>query len=553
MSHSFTDDRKPAAAQDVCDALDQEAARLEALRSCGILDTPDDESFNRLTRLASILTGLPIAAISLIDEERQWLKSQVGLGEGNGQQTPRSLSFCTHALAGDKPLVVHDALADRRFADNPLVRGEPHIRFYAGMPLVTSEGQRIGSFCIMDRRPHAALKEQHRRILMDFAAVAMDLIESRREERRRREVEEDLAVKAVGARRQSQLVQTTLDTIDQGLTVCDKAAGLVMTNRAFRTLYGLPDALCRPGTPFASHIRHHLRLKGYSGDIEAEIARLLALVRNPLGSILYIKTSKGRTMEIRTHSLADGGFVTTHSDITQMRTTEKELRRQEKMKDEFISSISHELRTPLTSLGGALGVLACGGGGLLPGKAQRLVAIAEANNARLIRLVNDLLDFERMVQGEYRLNPATADIGTLLQEAIATMEPYAEGYGVGLELACASGLSVMCDAERIGQVVLNLLSNAVKFSPSGSVVKIKAQKLVGKVRVEVADSGCGIPKAFHDRIFDKFAQADRSDSRREGSGLGLSIAKMIVEAHRGAIGFESQEGTGSVFWFDLPA
>jgi signal transduction histidine kinase len=183
-----------------------------------------------------------------------------------------------------------------------------------------------------------------------------------------------------------------------------------------------------------------------------------------------------------------------------------------------------------------------------------LIEIAETNSTRLIRLVNDLLDFERMIQGKYTLNLAFADLKAVIANAIATLEPYGEGLGVRFD---ASGVemtgTIECDEERIAQVLLNLLSNAAKFSPSGSIVHVKARLLPAAVRVEVVDHGCGIPAAFTDRIFEKFAQANRSDSRKQGSGLGLSIAKMIVEAHHGTIGFKSDEGQGSLFWFELPS
>ncbi|WP_237169937.1 GGDEF domain-containing protein [Pandoraea faecigallinarum] len=153
-----------------------EAERLAALRRYEILDTPPEPAFERIVRLASYVMGVPISLISLIDESRQWFKSKRGI---NATQTPRSMAFCTHAILGDDVLVVPDARADRRFADNPLVTGDPNIRFYAGAPLRTPEGHRLGTLCVIDRRPHD-LDDEKRGLLADLSALVVDELELRR-------------------------------------------------------------------------------------------------------------------------------------------------------------------------------------------------------------------------------------------------------------------------------------------------------------------------------------------------------------------------------------
>ncbi|MFJ2993532.1 GGDEF domain-containing protein [Pandoraea sp. NPDC087047] len=153
-----------------------EAERLAALRRYEILDTPPEPAFDRIARLASHVLGAPISLVSLLDESRQWFKARRGIDVA---QTPRSMAFCAHAILGDDVLVVPDARADRRFADNPMVTGEPNIRFYAGAPLRTPEGHRLGTLCVIDRCPRE-LDDEKRALLADLSALVVDELELRR-------------------------------------------------------------------------------------------------------------------------------------------------------------------------------------------------------------------------------------------------------------------------------------------------------------------------------------------------------------------------------------
>jgi GAF domain-containing protein len=156
-------------------APSNEALRLEALRRYRLLDTDAEASYDELTKLAASTCGTPIALISLVDEHRQWFKSKVGL---DASQTPRNIAFCSHAILGDTPFVVPNALQDERFHDNPLVTDDPHIRFYAGCPLITSEGFRLGSFCVIDREPRQLEPEKIEALAM-LSRQAIRLFELR--------------------------------------------------------------------------------------------------------------------------------------------------------------------------------------------------------------------------------------------------------------------------------------------------------------------------------------------------------------------------------------
>jgi signal transduction histidine kinase len=227
-----------------------------------------------------------------------------------------------------------------------------------------------------------------------------------------------------------------------------------------------------------------------------------------------------------------------------------EQKRIEKLKNDFISVISHEVRTPLTSIHGALNLLKSGLGGELNPQGQRLLDAAYRNSQRLVRLVNDLLDLQRIESGTMTFNLRPVDLRSLLDQAIEASQAHAGQLGIRLVLKSApAGARVRGDSDRMMQVMTNLLSNAAKFSPEGETVVVEASRHGASVRVEVTDRGPGVPPGFRDRIFQKFAQAASSD--RGGSGLGLSITKAIVEHMSGHVGFESEPGR-TTFYFDLP-
>jgi len=229
-------------------------------------------------------------------------------------------------------------------------------------------------------------------------------------------------------------------------------------------------------------------------------------------------------------------------------------KRVEQMKNEFISTVSHELRTPLTSIRGSLGLLASGAVGEYQPQARQLIDIAGANCERLMRMINDVLDIEKIESGNMQFDLAPQPLLPLLQQAIEATEGFAAQFKVALRLeGDTAALQVFADRDRMIQVLINLLSNAVKFSPVGETVSVRIAMVAGRVRVSVIDRGTGIPEEFRHRIFQKFAQADVSSSRRNGgTGLGLSICKSIVEEHHGSIDFISPPDGGTEFFVELP-
>ena len=230
--------------------------------------------------------------------------------------------------------------------------------------------------------------------------------------------------------------------------------------------------------------------------------------------------------------------------------TVERLEEVEQLKKGFLSTVSHELRTPLTSIRGSLGLLAAGAAGPLSDHVLEVVALAERNAIRLMTLIEDILDLERLETGKMDLHITKVPIASILQRAMESLATFG-GQNVTVEAPTVSS-AIHGDADRIVQVLVNLLSNAVKFSPPGGVVTIAVTADDEWTEFRVTDHGRGVPGVHRRAIFERFRQVDPSDAREKGgAGLGLAICKSIVDQHGGSIGVDSDEGAGSAFWFRL--
>lgn len=243
----------------------------------------------------------------------------------------------------------------------------------------------------------------------------------------------------------------------------------------------------------------------------------------------------------------DGLLLAAARDVNERKEVDR-------LKSEFVSIVSHELRTPLTSIRGSLGLLEHGTAGLDKSKQQDLVRIARENTDRLIRLINDVLDLEKIESGKLELQTQLIDVETLADEASSNVAAMAEQREITIEQHIEAGTWVVADKDRTVQILVNLLGNAIKFSPPGSTVAIETSVADPHVRFAILDQGPGISPEHEARLFNKFEQLDTSDRRTKGgSGLGLAISKAIVEQHGGSIGVRSLSGRGSEFFFTLPS
>jgi PAS domain S-box-containing protein len=230
-------------------------------------------------------------------------------------------------------------------------------------------------------------------------------------------------------------------------------------------------------------------------------------------------------------------------------------REAERVKTEFTSTLSHELRTPLTSIIGSLQLINTGVVGEVPEELADLTLVAERNSQRLLDLINEILDIEKIESGKLTLNPELVRLDELVRESMLLNKAFADRFKVRFEIdGELRPRQVTADHKRLLQVMTNLLSNAAKFSPEGDAVKIAMTENGSSVRIAVQDRGPGIPEAFRSRVFARFAQADSTATRHKGgTGLGLAICKRLIELMQGKIAFEDRPGGGTTFWFELPA
>jgi signal transduction histidine kinase len=403
---------------------ENEDERLEALKSYEILDTLPESAFDELVHLASEICNVPIALMSLIDRERQWFKSAVGLGE---TETPRDQAFCAHAILQDDVFAVPDAAEDSRFADNPLVTSAPHIRFYAGWPLATHAGLKLGTLCVIDRVP---------RHLTDFQ------------------------------------------------------------KRALQTL----------GAQVVAHLELRLQMR--------ELTKRAVIIRTQRDSL----------------------------DLLQ------------RQKDELATLVVHDLKNPLAAiLSNAQFTLE----NKLSEQAREAVIDIETSAQAMQGLVMNLLDVSRGDEGMLVPEWGEVRIGELVNEVLKLTRRRAEDRKQQIRVTGKLANEVVRgDAELLRRVIENLIDNALRYTSAttpGTIEIELGEPSEEQIDIAVKDRGPGVPAAYRETIFERYAQLEKGvPSYTRSRGLGLTFCRLAVEAHGGTIAVHDNVPQGSVFRVRLP-
>ena len=538
-----------------------EAERLVALARYEILDTPADPAFDDLTMLAAHICQTPIALVSLVDADRQFFKSHYGL---DATETLRQVSFCAHAIHEPELLVVPDALADERFADNPLVTADPRIRFYAGAPLKTQDSHALGTLCVIDRVPRT-LSPQQQEALRALSRLVVSRLELHRTATESAATLQSL--KEIEARK-SAILEAALDCI----ITMDERGHIMEFNPAAERTFGYRES------------------EVVGADLAEKIIPPQLREAHRRGMAHYFKTGVGPMLGKRievTAMRADGSefpvelaittirlgpkrlFTAYLRDITARKRQEEallvaketdaanaDLARANRLKDEFLANMSHELRTPLNAILGMSEAMLEQVLGPLTEKQTRSLSVVHESGAHLLALINDILDLSKIEAGKMSLQFEAVDIKAVCEASLRLVKEAAQRKRLNLTFTRAcDGADVRGDERRIKQILVNLLTNAVKFTREGGRVTMEVSLDAERdtANFSVADSGIGIAPEDLEKLFKPFVQLDSGLARRhEGTGLGLALVWRLSELHGGSVSVQSTVGEGTLFTVTLP-
>ena len=532
-----------------------EEARLAELRAYAVLDTEEDASFDALTALAADFLEVPIALISLVDEDRQWFKSHHGLA---ATETSREVSFCAHAVEMAAPLIVPDARADGRFADNPLVSGDPRIRFYAGVPLRTPSGFDLGTLCVLDHVPRE-LTGRQLGVLTHLASIVMGKLEASRAQR-------ELLAEKARALEAAHRLEVLFEAMDEGVVVHDSGGAIVESNRAARRILGFASSDDIEGAPSPEWKTFRENGEPFPSDLHPS-AVTLRTGKATRNVIMGVQKPSGHISWISINALPlkgagprrDGALVTFH-DITALKAAQvatERLARQEHLitTGTLAAGVGHEINNPLTfviaNVELALDELRAIGGGSPSARIRDILQL-------LIETREGAERIHKIVQGLRALAREQSEPVATELDKVLVISINMAGHELRSKATLVKRLGempmVLADESRLSQVFVNLIVNAAQAFKTSDVERNRITlssgvATDGRVWIDVADNGPGVPEKLRRRIFDPFFTTKPVGV---GTGLGLSICHSIMTSLGGEISVESELGTGTTFRVLVP-
>lgn len=527
-----------------------EGERLAALHHYQVLDTAPESDFDDLTALAAQICETPIALVSLVDAERQWFKSKIGL---TVSETSREIAFCTHTILEDQVLMVPDALRDERFCHNPLVTAAPQIRFYAGAPLITPAGYTIGTLCVIDYVPRDLTTKQIQ-ALQSLGRQVISQLELRSGLR--------MLAKEVSERKQAEeqirAQSTLLDQSQDAICVLDTNDHIQFWNKSAEQLYGwtceevqgraADSFLYEALAPYLSARQQVTQTGEWHGELH-QVTKS--------GKELLVES---RWTLVRDLAGQPKSILITNTDITDKKQFETQLLRSQRMESlgTLAGGIAHDLNNVLAPILMSIQLLQRK---LPDAQSQQWLTILETSTRRGADLIKQVLSFARGIEGE-RVPLQVHDlIQEVLQIARGTFPPC-----INLVTEVPSELwTVAGDITQLHQVLINLCVNARDAMPDGGLLQITASNLwidaafarmhldakVGPyVMLSITDTGVGIPSKIIDRIFEPFFTTKVVG---QGTGLGLATVLGIIKSHGGFVTVKSKVGVGTDFRVYLPA
>ncbi|OGI67268.1 hypothetical protein A2823_01455 [Candidatus Nomurabacteria bacterium RIFCSPHIGHO2_01_FULL_41_91] len=561
---------------------ENEKERLFSLYKLGLLDTKPEERFDRITRTATKIFNVPISTLTLIDAEREWFKSCQGLTKREGK---RAISFCGHALLSNKIFVIPDTKKDKRFADNPMVIGKPFIRFYAGMPLMSIDGARVGVFCIKDTKPRKFSKKDEETLkgLANWAEMEINFhnlnLAFKEEEKTQtklkfqardlenakiaaRNVLEDLQIEKEKLAQSNARDEALLESIGEGLVAVDNDRRVIIINKV------ASDMLGWKAKDLIGKVITGLPLEDEMGNLVSLDKRptTIALKTGKVAKVVYFFARKGKIrfpMAITATPIKLRGKTIGLIEIIRDITREKEI---DKAKSEFISLASHQLKTPPTAIKLLIERLLSGKMGKFTEKQKEYFDDIQYSNQRMIDIVNKLLNVSRIELGTFAIQASENDVCAVVRSVLDELKLIIEKRRLKFRTMFGEkSIRLMIDESLFRMVIGNLVMNAVNYTAEEGEIQVecktvnKGQMLGGKLLSEncfaviVSNTGYGIPKNVQNKVFTKFFRADNArEKQANGTGLGLYIIKSILDHSGGSVWFTSQENKGSIFYVTIP-
>ena len=531
-------------------ALDNEAARIKQLHAYNILDTLPEEAYDDIVRLAAHICGTPIALISLVDHDRQWFKAKVGL---DAEQTGRDVSFCGHVVESGKPLYVYDAHQDERFADNPLVTGDPKVCFYAGAPLSTEDDLVLGTLCVIDHKPREITTKQ-KELLRSLANTVMRQFRGDLQYARNEKLQQNLASTAATSEKLQHLQERFFTISSNLMCIVGNDTYFQEVNPAWTTHLGYKreELLGKPLIEFI-----------HPQDKAPLMKKWRAMVDKQRPSAKFNKRFRASNGDWRwlswtaTLNPAEENVIASVHDLTPRVEHEKTLTQARleaetanRSKSEFLATMSHELRTPLNSIIGFSKLLGKNKAGNLSTTDLKYISRVSENGLHLLQLINEILDISKIEAGKMTYHKEMLQPEEVVEEVIRLQEVLAQEKGISIELVCPEEVApIHTDRKRLKQILLNLLSNAVKFTEQGGVtLRVKTTQDHQLRTLELIDTGIGMDEGALKTIFQPFTQVDSQKSRSYmGTGLGLAIVESLCQDLGIQLEVESEPDKGSTF------
>jgi PAS domain S-box-containing protein len=502
-----------------------EAKRIETLLSYAVLDTEPEQAYDDLTKLAAFICGTPISLVSLVDRDRQWFKSEWGLG---ARETPRSQSFCANTLVDRQTLVVEDAQADSRFRDNPLVTGDPNIRFYAGAPIVAPNGQVLGTVCVIDTVPRA-LSSERIEALEALARQVQGLFEQRVAVRR---LEEALILSMKADQRLGEMA-AIVDSSDDAILSKDLNGIITSWNAGAEQILGysaeeivgksiltlIPVEFHSDETLIIGKISAGERIEHFETERLTKDGRRLSVAL----TVSPVKDASGKVI----------GASKILRDISARKRIEESLLQAEKIAaaGKMASTIAHEVNNPLEAITNLLYLLRSHVSSV---EGSEFLATAESEIARVSHIAKQTLGF-------YRENAAAAStlVSDIVEHAIRVYAPRCESNRITIHTSFRSARSLVLRRGEFMQVISNLIANSMYAMPCGGELAFSVGDDAEEgVVITIQDDGVGIAARDISKVFNAFFTT-RSEI---GTGIGLFVAKQFIEGHGGRIELESRHG-----------